>query len=70
MNFINHASEGKYTHIINMPWPIVKTNADSISNMQLRWNPPSIKFLLNDYTMYAEARKANYWAFVIFGPAF
>jgi hypothetical protein len=65
MNFINHASEGKYTHIINMPWPIVKTNADSISDKQLRWSPPSIKFLLKDYTLYAEARKPNYWAFAL-----
>jgi hypothetical protein len=27
-SFINHASEGKYTHIINMPWSLVRTNAD------------------------------------------
>ena len=62
-NFINHASEGKYTHKINMPWSVVQTNADSVSGNQLMWSPPSIKFLLNDYTMYAEARKVNYWAF-------
>jgi len=62
-NFINHASEGKYTHKINMPWNVVHTNADSVSGNQLMWNPPSIKFLLKDYTMYAEARKVNYWAF-------
>lgn len=65
LNFINHASEGKYTHIITMPWPIVRTNADSVLNERLQWNPPSLKFLLSDYTMYAEARKANYWAFAI-----
>ena len=64
-NFINHASEGKYTHVINMPWKIVRTNADSVSGNQLMWNPPSIKFLLKDYTMYAEARKMNLWAFVV-----
>ena len=62
-NFINHASEGKYIHKINMPWSVVQTNADSVSGNQLMWSPPSIKFLLNDYTMYAEARKVNYWAF-------
>lgn len=64
-DFINHASEGKYTHVINMPWKIVRTNADSVSGNQLMWNPPSIKFLLKDYTMYAEARKMNIWAFVV-----
>lgn len=62
-NFINHASEGQYTHKINMPWNVLQTNADSVSGNQLLWSPPSIKFLLKDYTMYAEARKVNYWAF-------
>ncbi|MBL7875484.1 MAG: hypothetical protein JNL53_07450 [Cyclobacteriaceae bacterium] len=65
LNFINHASEGNYTHVINMPWNIVQTNADSISDRRAQWNPPSIKFLLRDYTLYAEARKANYWAFAV-----
>jgi len=64
-NFINHASEGKYTHTINMPWNVVYTNADSVSVNQLIWSPPAIKFLLKDYTMYAEARKVNYWAFAV-----
>jgi len=66
-NFINHASEGTYTHVINMPWRIVNTNADSIADNQLRWSPPSIKFLLKDYTMYAEARRINYWAVALSG---
>jgi len=64
-NFINHASEGKYTHVINMPWQVVRTNADSVSGNRLQWNPPSIKFLLKDYTMYAEAKKINLWAVAV-----
>jgi hypothetical protein len=64
-SFINHASEGKYTHAINMPWAVVQTNADSIAGHRLQWNPPSIKFLLKDYTMYAEARKLNLWAIIV-----
>jgi hypothetical protein len=64
-DFINHASEGKYTHVINMPWSVVRTNADSVAGKQLTWRPPSIKFLLKDHTMYAEARKMNVWAFVV-----
>jgi hypothetical protein len=64
-SFINHASEGKYTHIINMPWHVVHTNADSVSDKRLLWNPPSIKFLLSDYTMYAESRKLNLWAIIV-----
>ncbi len=65
--FINHASSGKYTHVINMPWNVVDTNADSVSGNRLLWNPPSIKFLLTDYTMYAEARRINYWAIALSG---
>jgi len=64
-NFINHANEGKYMHVINMPWTVVRTNADSVSGNRLQWNPPTIKFLLKDYTMYAEARKVNLWAFAV-----
>lgn len=64
-SFINHASEGKYTHAIKMPWDVVQTNADSIAGNRLQWNPPSIKFLLKDYTMYAEARKLNLWTMVV-----
>lgn len=65
INFINHANEGKYTHVINMPWTLVRTNADSVSGNRLQWNPPSIKFLLKDYTMYAETRKLNFWALAL-----
>jgi len=64
-SFINHASEGKYTHVINIPWQVVRTNADSVAGNRLQWNPPSIKFLLKDYTMYAEARKINLWAVAV-----
>lgn len=66
-SFINHASEGKYTHVINMPWTVVRTNADSVSGNRVQWNPPSIKFLLTDYTMYAEGRKLNWWTFLVSG---
>jgi hypothetical protein len=64
-SFINHASEGKYTHVINMPWSVVRTNADSVAGNRLQWNPPSIKFLLKDYIMYAEGRKLNLWTIVV-----
>jgi len=64
-DFINHASEGKYTHVINVPWQVVRTNADSVSGNRLQWNPPSIKFLLKDHIMYAEVRKINWWAFAV-----
>ena len=62
VNFMSSAMEGKFTHIIQMPFEVVRTNADSISGNQLVWKPPVIKFMLNNYTMYAESRTMNYWA--------
>jgi hypothetical protein len=64
-NFISTAYDGKYKHRINMPWEIVKTNADSTAANSAFWSPPAIKFLLKDYTMFAEARKLNWWTIVI-----
>lgn len=65
INFISTASDGKYVNRINLPWDIVKTNADSISGNSLFWAPPTIKFLLKDYTMYGECRKLNWWAMIL-----
>jgi hypothetical protein len=59
MTFISTANDGKYQHAIRMPWNVVHTNADSVSGRELFWSPPSMKFLVKDYTMYAEARQMN-----------
>jgi hypothetical protein len=48
-----------------VPWTVANTNADSVNNNTLYWNPPVIKFLLQDYTMTARARKMNVWTAVI-----
>jgi hypothetical protein len=63
-NFISYANEGQYTNKITMPWNVVHTNADSAAGRQLFWSPPTIKFLLKDYTMFAESRKLNLWPLV------
>ncbi len=65
INFMSTAAEGKYTHSIKMPWNVVDTNADSVAGNHLTWQPPVIKFMLNDYTMYAESRQMNYWAVIL-----
>lgn len=64
LNFISKASEGKYKHIVHLPWEVIESNADSVAGTTVAWAPPSIKFLLKDYTMYSECRKPNYavWA--------
>jgi hypothetical protein len=58
--FMSYASDATYHHQINMPWEVVRTNADSISGSRLFWDPPSIKFLIKDHTFYAECRQLNY----------
>jgi hypothetical protein len=63
--FISSANDGKFVNRVNLPWPIVKSNADSVSGNSLFWTPPSIKFLLKDYTMYGECRKLNWWAVIV-----
>jgi hypothetical protein len=59
------ASEGKFTNMVKMPWDVIETNADSIDGPTLYWNPPTLKLALTDYTMYATARKLNYWAVIV-----
>ena len=65
VNFISTASDGTYHHRIQLPWKVVETNADSVAGQDLFWSPPTIKFLLRDYTMYGQSRKLNGWAVVL-----
>lgn len=64
-NFITTANDGKFINRINLPWNVVSSNADSVAGNSLFWAPPTIKFLLKDYTMYGECRKLNWWAVII-----
>ncbi len=64
MNFMGFAKDGKYKNIIDMPWQVVNTNADSISGSKLFWRPVATKFLITEYVMYAESRKLNIWTVV------
>jgi len=57
--FMGFANDGKYTNVVNMPWKVVSTNADSVAGQTLVWRPLVTKFLFTEYTMYAEARKMN-----------
>lgn len=63
--FMGDAESAKYINRINLPWDVVKSNADSVSGKSLFWSPPTIKFLLKDYTMYGECRKLNWWAVIV-----
>ena len=65
VDFMSFASGGEYLHHITMPWDIVLSNADSVNGRELFWWPPVARFLLKDYTMYAESRQMNYWAVIV-----
>lgn|GEM_PF-543979 len=66
LDFMIAAAGGaKFTHIINMPWDVVDTNADSVSGSTLYWRPLPIKFMLGDYVMQGTARRLNYWAVIL-----
>jgi hypothetical protein len=64
IKFMSFANDGKYVNIIQLPWTIVSSNADSISGNKLFWRPLPIKFAFKEYHMYAESRKLNVWALV------
>ena len=61
------ANDGKYMNIINMPWTVVDSNADSVADNKLVWRPLVTKFLFKEYHMYAESRKLNMWALFVSG---
>lgn len=65
LDFMTDAANAKFSHTIEMPWPVISSNADSIAGRLLVWNPPVVKFMIKDYTMYAESRRINYWALLV-----
>ena len=67
LSFMGFANDGKYLNIINMPWTVVNSNADSVSGARLFWRPLVTKFLFKEYQMYAESRKMNMWALIVSG---
>ena len=67
ISFMGFANDGKYTNIINMPWKVVNSNADSVVGNKLLWRPLVTKFQFKEYQMYAESRKLNRWALGVSG---
>lgn len=65
LGFMSFARDGKYRAVIEMPWSLVSTNADSVAGNQLFWRPLPHKFMFKDYTLYAESRQLNPYVTVI-----
>jgi len=62
IDFMSFVQNGSITNIIEIPWSIVSTNADSVAGNKLYWRPLPTKFVIQEYEMYAESRKLNWWA--------
>lgn len=67
VGFMSFARDAKYTNIIEMPWPVINNNADSITSNKLYYKPLTTKFAIQPYTMFAESRKLNLWAVIVSG---
>lgn len=50
-----------------LPGQLIDTNAERINGDTLVWHMNSIKFIDADYTMFAESRVTNNWAFLVSG---
>lgn len=61
-DFMAHAASTQIVHSIQVPWALTATNADSVASGRLFWNPPAVKYVVKDYTMWAEGRSFNVWA--------
>lgn len=60
--FMSFARDGRYSNVIEMPWSVSNSNADSIAGKKLYWKPLATKFAIQEYEMFAEARQLNWWA--------
>lgn len=52
---------------IDIPGKLIKTNADSISASSAYWNYNNMRNCAKDYTLFAESRIINKWAFILSG---
>jgi hypothetical protein len=65
VDFMSFANNGKYTNEVHLPWPVISSNADSVTANVAVWRPLSTKFAITEYTMKAECRKMNLWAVLV-----
>ncbi len=70
IKFMSTASAARYGHVIEMPWTIIESNADSLVNNQAFWFPRYQKFLFSDYRMRVIARKPNVSALIMLAASF
>ncbi len=66
-NFMSEAVNMKLVHVIELPGKVLHTNADSVHDNRAYWAPPAMRYMLSDYTMFAESRSLNTWTIVLSG---
>jgi len=67
MKFYESASDDNYKFTIRMPGLLLQTNSPKIEASETGWDLTYYNFFFKDYTMTAESRKVNTWAFIVAG---
>ncbi len=67
MKFYQSSSDDSYKFNIRMPGLLLGTNSSKIEGSTLNWEVTYYDFYFFDYTMKAESRMVNAWAFIVAG---
>ncbi len=65
--FYLESSDDSYKFSIRMPGLLLTTNSDKIEGSATNWEVTFNDFFFKDYTMKAESRMVNTWAFIVAG---
>lgn len=67
MKFYEMTSDDNYNFTIRMPGLLLQTNSTEIKGSDLAWDVDYYDFFFKDFTMTAESRTVNTWAFIVAG---
>ena len=56
-----------FKQTVELPGIITETNSNELIGNQVNWEVDPDSFFIKNYTMYAESRVVNYWAFIVAG---
>lgn len=56
-----------YHNYLIMPGQLIDTNAEEVRGDTLKWDLTFLKFIDDDFTVYAESKVTNIWAYVVSG---
>ena len=57
----------EYSNYLILPGKLIDTNAEEIHGDTIKWQFDFVKCIDSDYTMYAESRTTNNWAYLVSG---